>query len=454
MSSDIIGRLEAFILDKISETRMPSVAIALVKGSEIIYSRGFGFRDVNLGLPSTPNTLYGIGSVTKSFTALAIMQLEEEDRLSVDDPVEKYLPVKLRVFGEPVKIHHLLTHSSGIPALAYAEAFIRGFLGDSESWLPLSRPEDITIFIRDAEDWAVARPGERFFYLNEGYVLLGRIISKVTGVKYEDYVREKILKPLDMNRTFFEREKVESDPDKATPYVIEDDKLIPSRYPYGITSDGGLISNVIDLSKYIIMYLNRGVYKDNRVISGEYVERMERPYIEVPFKIFGGESYGYGWMITPDFHGRKLISHGGSVLVYTAYVGYVPEDKIGVAVLANGSGYPLSYIGLYALTLMLGRKPEELPFIRREEMLKKLEGTYQAYKGTIKAEIKRRDGYLVLDFKGKYMRHDIPLFPEKIEDETAIFYTITGVRKTLAEFHIRKDKIELLYERYKLVKNI
>ena len=73
MSSNIIGRLEAFILDKISETRMPSVSIALVKGSEIIYSRGFGFRDINLGLPSTPNTLYGIGSVTKSFTALAIM---------------------------------------------------------------------------------------------------------------------------------------------------------------------------------------------------------------------------------------------------------------------------------------------------------------------------------------------------------------------------------------------
>ena len=191
MREEVISRLESFILDKISETRLPGLSIAIIEDSNIVYSRAFGYRDIKSGLPSTPNTLYGIGSVTKSFTALAVMQLVEKELLDVDDPVEKYVPLNLKVFGESVKIHHLLTHSSGIPALAYAEAFIRGVLGDTDSWLPLSKPEDIIVFMKDADKWAVAKPGEKFYYLNEGYVLLGQIISRLSGLRYEKYVEEK-----------------------------------------------------------------------------------------------------------------------------------------------------------------------------------------------------------------------------------------------------------------------
>jgi len=451
---DKAGELESFILDKISETRLPGVSLAVVKDSELIYARGFGFRDIESGLPASPDTLYGIGSVTKSFTALAIMQLVEEGKLSLEDPVERYVPLKLRPFKEPVRIHHLLTHSSGIPALAYAEAFIRGFLGDPNSWLPVAKPEDVLTFMKDAEEWAVAKPGEKFFYLNEGYVLLGYIVSKISGIKYEDYVVQRILKPLDMHRTFFYGDKAQSDPDKATPYIIDEDKkIIVGRFPHGITSDGGLISNVVDLSKYISMYLNKGEYKGRKIVAKEYIDMMETPYIEVPFRMFGGEGYGYGWIITPDFHGRKLVSHSGSVLVYTAYVGYMPEEKIGVAVLANGNGYPPSYIGLYTLALMLGLKAEDLPFLKMERLLKKLEGVYESYKGTLKAEVKRRNGYLTLGFKGKYMAREIPLFPEKKEDNVALFYTISGVRKLEVEFRFKEDGVELLYERYKLVKH-
>ena len=448
-----LRELEGFILEKMSETRIPGLSIAIVKGDEIVYARGFGFRDISSGLPATPRTLYGIGSVTKSFTALAIMQLVEEGKISLDDPVEKYVPLKLRPFNKTVKIHHLLTHSSGIPALAYAEAFIRSVLGLDHYWLPVSTPEDVITFMRKGVEWAVSKPGERFFYLNEGYVLLGCIISKVSGMKYEEYVKKKILEPLGMLRSFFSKEDVERDSDWATPYIIDKEgNHVESSFPYGVTSDGGLISNVIDLANYIKMYINRGVFDGESIVGKEMLELMEKPHIHLPYQVFGGESYGYGWTITPNFYGCKLVGHGGSVLVHTAYVGYSPERKIGVALLANASGYPLSNIGMYTLAQLMGVDPGKIPFIKNDRILSKLEGTYETYMGTMKASVEKKGSFLFLKIEDRYTEHIAPLVPDKIEDNVAIFYTISDWRGYTVEFRDKYDKVELIYERYKLVK--
>ncbi len=445
--------LEGFILEKMSKTKIPGLSIAVVEGNETIYARGFGFRDISSGLPATPRTFYGIGSVTKSFTANAIMQLVEEGKIGLDDPVEKYVPVKLRPFGETVSIHHLLTHSSGVPALAYAEAFIRGVLGLDHHWLPVSSPEDIIAFMRDAEEWAVSRPGENFFYLNEGYVLLGHIISKLSGLNYEEFIKKRILDPLKMSRTFFSKSDIENDKDRATPYIIDkEEKHISSAFPFGITSDGGLVSNVFDLSNYIKMHINRGKFKGRKILSSEMLELMEKAHINLPYEVFGGESYGYGWMITPNFHGYRLVGHGGSVLVYTAYVGYVPEKKVGVAVLANTSGYLPSHIGIYALSQVLGVDPEKSPFIKSDRILGELEGEYETYMGTMKAHVKKKGDFLYIEIKDKYTEETVPLIPEKLEEDKAVFYTISGGRKYTADFKIEEDRIELIYERYKLLK--
>ena len=445
--------LEGFILEKMSRTKIPGLSIAIVEGDETVYVRGFGFRNLSSGLPATPRTLYGIGSVTKSFTAMAVMKLVEEGKISLDDPVEKYIPVKLRPLGETVSVHHLLTHSSGVPALAYAEAFIRGVLGLDNHWLPVSSPEDIIAFMRDAEKWAVSRPGENFFYLNEGYVLLGYIISKLSGVSYEEYIKKRILKPLRINRTFFSKSDIEDDEDKATAYIVDrEEKHIPSAFPFGITSDGGIVSNVLDLSNYIKMHINRGRFEERKIISGEMLELMEKTHINLPYEVFGGESYGYGWMITPNFHGYRLVSHGGSVLVYTAYVGYIPEKKIGVTLLANASGYLLSHIGVYALSQLLGVAPEASPFIKSDKILGRLEGEYETYMGTMKVNVKKKGDFLYIEIKDKYTEEIIPLIPEELEEDQAMFYTISGGRRYTADFKIKEDGIELIYERYKLLK--
>jgi len=449
-------QLEKFVIEKMSESKMPGLSIALVKDGEVIYSRGFGFRNLESGVPATPRTVYGIGSITKSFTALAIMQLVEKGLISLDDPVEKYIPIKLRSFGETVRIHHLLTHSSGIPSLGYAVALVEGRLGGGKTWLPAASPDDVITFAQDAEKWAFTKPGERFFYSNEGYVMLGKIISEVSGMPYEEYVKENILKPLEMNRSYFFKEEVDQDSDVATPYFIDQEgRHIPKSFPYGISADGGLLSNVLDLAKYLTMYINRGEYNSVKIVEKDSIETMETPYIKVPWGLSDEDAYGYGLIIHPNFLGERLIEHGGSVLIYNGLIGYIPDKKLGVAVLNNSPGYSLSSIGMYALALMLGRNPEEdLPFIKRERILKKLEGTYESYKGLHKYRVNRQGELVSLEMCSKLFKYFVPLIPERLEEDFALFYTLSDGRKMYAEFYIKDDKVELIYERQKLVKRL
>ena len=444
---------EGFVLERMRESRIPGLSVAVVVENEPLYARGFGFRDTSSGLAATSRTLYGIGSVTKSFTALAIMQLASEGKLSLADPVEKYVPGIPKPFGESATIHNLLTHSSGLPALGYAEAFISGVLGLDQSWLPVSSADDVITFMRDATEWTVSKPGERFFYLNEGFVLLGDIISKVSGINYEEYVQKRILQPLKMDRTFFSKSDVEKEIDRATPYIIDKEgKHIPSSFPYGVTSDGGLISSVLDLSNYLRMCIDQGEFQGKAIVSKDMFEKMEEPHIRLPYELFGKESYGYGWGVTPNFFSHKLVGHGGSVGVYTAYVGYISEKKIGVTVLANPSNYPLSHIGMYALAQLLGADPKTLPFVKSDRILSKLQGEYETYKGTMKISVKKTGDFLFAEFKDRYTEQRVPLIPERLEDDKAIFYTFSEGVKMTTEFNMKDDKIEWIYERYKAIK--
>ena len=434
-----------------SKTHLPAISVAAVENGQIIYSKGFGLRSRAYGLAATPNTLYAIGSVTKSFTALSIMQLFNKGKLSLEDPVSEYAPLELKSMGEPVKIWHLLTHSSGIPALACAEAIIRYATGAGGKWIPMATYDELFAFMQEAEKWALTKPGERWFYLNEGYLLLGYIIEKVSGVNYQKYVENNILEPLGMKRTFFGREKLEKDPDAAVPYIItKEGEQKESVYVYSLSADGGLISNVMDLARYIIMYLNRGEYDGNRILPPHLIEEMEKPRVKLPVQIFGGEAYAYGLMTIPNFLGYKLVGHGGSVLTATAYIGYIPERKIGIALLANGSGYPLSQLGMYGLALMLGEDPEKLPFIKLERQLDSLTGRYQTYKGTMDAQVVKKGSFLCVIIKDKYMEEVVPLFPENLEGNVKTFYTLQGAGKLKVEFIVNGKDVDLLFERYRL----
>jgi len=441
-----------FIIDKISRYKMPSLSINIVKEDEIIYSRGFGFRDLKRGIPATAKTIYGIGSITKSFTALSIMKLYEDGKIDLNDPISKYLPLDLVIKDKKITIHHLLTHSSGIPAMAYAEALLRGYFETSDIWLPFSYSDDVVDYMANASEWAVVEPGKRFFYLNEGYVLLGKIIEKVSNFNYREFVKNNILKPLKMNDSFFIGEEVHGK-EVAKPYIIcSDGSKKEASVPGGILADGGIMSTSEDLAKYITMLINRGRYNGESIISKEGIELMENPYIKIPWQVYGGDSYGYGLIIHPNFIGERLIEHGGSLLVYTAFIGYIPRVKVGVAILANSSGYPLFNIGTYVLAYMLGKSPNELPNIRYDKLLDKLVGEYRGYKGNIIFSIERNGDSLLLIYKDKYSHQIQGLMLQEYDGEKALFITPYRGGKMEVEFYIKDNRVELIYDRYRLIK--
>lgn len=448
-------KLEGFILEKMRQTKMPSLSIAIVENGKVIYARGFGFRQLETYSPADENTIYGVGSITKSFTALAIVKLAEEGKIDLEDPVEKYLPIKLRPFGETVRVRHLLYHASGIPSLGYAEAFIDGMFNLGEGWLPVKDPEDVLMFAKDAESWAFTKPDERFFYSNSGYVMLGRIVSKVTNMSYEEYIKKHILEPLGMNRSHFHRHEVEKDPNVAVGYVLDPQANMHVRksFPYGISSDGGLLSNVMDLSRYLMFYMNRGELDGARIVSKKSIESMEEGYISVPWESFGDEKYGYGWIVHPNFLGEKLVEHSGSVLIYTGFIGYIPNKKIAVALLSNCAGYPLSNIGMYALALMLNEDPEEkFNFVKFDRILQKVVGRYEGYKRSVLFDVKRNGEFLVMEMVSRNLKLTSTLVPEKIENNYIRCFTLQNFRKMDVEFFIEDGKVTMIYERYKLIK--
>jgi len=464
--------LDEFVLEKMGKTHLPGVSLVLLEGDEVVHQRGYGFRDLKDGLPATPETLYGIASVTKSFTCLALMQLQEQGKLSVEDRLDTYVELGIQPFGEPIRLWHLMTHTSGLPALAYAEAVLSKEHGATEKWLPIASVADLLTFMSGAEEWVESPPGERWFYLNEGYVLLGEVIERVSGLPYPDYVRRHILEPLGMRRSVFDRAAFEGDADAATPYLItKGGEALPSQYSFGrIMADGGLISNVVDLIGYLRMYLGGGRIPGagggvsrsaDRVASEGSIQAMMEGRAQLPATgwldaerpgaiLQQAGWYGFGLHSYPDYFGHRLVGHSGSVGVATAYIGFIPERNVGAAVLANGSGYAPSQIAMVGLATLLEEDPQQIPFLRVERALDSLAGVYETFRGTMRVTFRRAGDLLQAEFKDKHHEERVPLIPEIAEGDAPRFYTLAAGRRSPVEFNRRGEALEVLYERYKL----
>lgn len=446
-----INELERFIFQRMTASGVVGLSIATIRNGEINYQRGFGFRDFEKGTSATPETIYCIGSVTKSFTALAVMQLCEAGKISLDDPVEKWLPFKERPMGEEVLVRHLLSHTSGLSALGYAEATLSAITDTPEIWLPISNAKDLLVFMRGAEQWAISRPGERHAYLNEGYILLGGIIEEASGTSYSDYVKEKILLPLHMYRSSYIEDDIAGDGDVAVPYITNrNGGKVATRYPYGqMISDGGLMSNASDMANFLRMMLDRGSFDGHSIASGESIMEMTSPKIKMLDEPLNGVDYryyGYGLRIKDGFMGHRLVQHSGSVFGSSAYINFVPDAGVGVAILANG-GYYLEDMGEYAAALLLGGDPMSTPFFRRGRILDGLAGTYRTFKDTSTYKVLRSGGLLQLEQKWGERTFTTPMIPVDIEGETKTFKTYGTDTITPALFVVRDGKTFLVYER-------
>jgi CubicO group peptidase (beta-lactamase class C family) len=459
----MLEKMKEYIDEKVpimmKENGILGVGIAIVIDGKLTYSSGFGTRDPETNLPWTPETLYRIASTTKPFIATAIMQLVEQGKIKLDDPVSKHLDFKLGDSKNPITIHHLLSHSSGVPALNGTLVPIAPQLLNMMFYIPMSSKEDFLRNVNGANDYLIYKPGEHFMYNNDLYQCLGLIIENVSGMKFEDYIKENILKPLQMNRSTFSEEEYNSDSNAITGYLPgEKPNDLPKRtkLPFGIfNAPGGLNSTIEEQAKFMIALMNGGKTEDGKEILKEStLKQMWTPYIETPKVYVEGEGgYGYGWSIDKNYFGETLVGHGGNVITSANEFLFIPSKKMGVIIGTNTDNFIfLHKLVNGLLALYLGHDFEkENKLLQIQAKQQKLVGKYKNYIDVGSVEIVNKLGMLYLNIKIGARESNYPLIPENI-DEYKYYYNIAQFKMSVRFIIDKKERIYLNYDRNLLIK--
>jgi CubicO group peptidase (beta-lactamase class C family) len=447
--------IESNVPEMMREAKMPGLAIAVVQDGETIYAEGFGARDPAKGLPATPDTLFGIGSITKSFVAISILQLAEQGKLDLDDPVSKHIPFELGLPGKPITIRHFLSHSPGFPSLATSSILLGRGLGEDPG-VPMSSAADFYRYVNGAKDEIVFDPGQHFFYNNAAWRMLGAIVQEVSGMPFHEYVTANVIRPLGMQRTTFNTDELFADPDHLIPHRHGDDGLEPTNFPYPnpnnvgdfsfLSAAGGISSSVNEMTRYVNMLINLGQYADGQLVPRRAMREMQTLHIRRPDGYFGVNGYGFGLGITPDFLGEKLVDHGGSILVSTARMAFIAEHGIGVIMMGNSGGMDYATIAESVLAILMDKNPDDvIPSLGVRKRMTRLEGAYAIYEDIESLDVVKEGGMLYL----KQEDDLTPLIPEDADYRGTQYYLLYEGRKTPVEFRFGDDgSVSVLIARY------
>jgi CubicO group peptidase (beta-lactamase class C family) len=375
--------LERVALEELKETNTPGAAIAVISGDRVIFAKGLGVANTETNAPVTPEMLFRLGSTTKMFTSAALVGLAEQGKLKLDDPIGNYIR-DLHPKLAQVTSHQLLSHTAGIidQAPMYGRHDDSAMGDEVRSW---------------KEDKLFTEPGRIISYSNPGYWLAGFVIERVGGKPFADYMSESLFKPLGMNSTTFRPTMAMTYPMSqghnpvrgGTPTVIRPFADNSASWPAG-----SIFSNVLDLSRFVIAFLNDGRLDGRQVISPAVIKKMSVGHAAVPTG--GGSKYGYGLM-SMDYRGVRLLEHGGSRSGFGSTIRMAPDQRFAVIVLANRSGAALNKTAEKAIELMLPLKPEEKQAEKKELPMSGSEmaayvGAYR--QGETRLEIFMKDGKL------------------------------------------------------------
>ncbi len=216
MEAKSIANIKKLIYKYLKKMNTPGISISVAKDGKLLYHQGFGARNLEKNLPMTPSTMIGIGSCTKSFTALGVMQLVEEGKFSLEDDVSTLLDIEMPKLTTSIKLKHILSHSSGIPALDLGGSSFNAQFGNYSKILPSANNSDFLYLLQNSQEYLKFDPEHHFFYNNDLFVCAGMIIEKYSGMKYEEYIKEKILLPLEMTRSVYTKTDMDNDPEKNT----------------------------------------------------------------------------------------------------------------------------------------------------------------------------------------------------------------------------------------------
>lgn len=383
-----------FVTAYIARTRIPGVALMVRRQGKVVRAEGYGMANLEHRVPVKPETVFQSGSVGKQFTAMAVMMLVEQGKLSLDEPVSRYLDAPAEWKG--ITVRHLLTHTSG--------------LGDYPEDFPMQKDstEDDELKMAMAQKPEFV-PGARWSYSNLGYLTLGALIHKVSGQFYGDLLAERVFRPLGMTRT---RIISEADiiPDRAAGYQLVDGAIKNQEWvapSLNTTADGSLYFTVLDLAKW-----------DEALEQGKLISKAGYDALWSPVKLNDGSTapYGFGWSIHQAANGHRLLEHGGAWQGFTTCIARYPDDRLTVVVLCNLAGATPSFIahrvaGMYEPALV----PPPHKAIRLEPgQVKRYEGVYRQKEDTLTVRATGDSGRLKVTFSGR-SREIVP------ESETGFF---------------------------------
>lgn len=297
--------------------RIPGLSVAVMRGADTVLARGWGYADLEQRVPATRRTVYRIGSLTKQFTALAVLQLADQGRLSLDDTLQRFVP-SFPTPGRRVTIRHLLNHTSGIPSYTAI-----GRAWREKMRLDLSH-DSLLALVRDrAPDFA---PGERWLYDNTGYYLLGLVIEAAAGQPYPRYLAQRVLTPLGLTATTYcDTRRIIAD--RAQGYQVDSTGVVNADFismaqPFAA---GALCSTVLDLLTW-----QRALAGDRLLRPGGYAA------MSTPGRLANGTATGYGYGLGVNSqNGHRHIGHGGGINGFSAMLSAYPDDSLIVVVLAN-----------------------------------------------------------------------------------------------------------------------
>ena len=322
-------------------------SVLVAEKGKIIYSKGFGWANMEWNIPNQSDTKHRLGSITKQFTSMLIMQLVQQGKLKSDVPISTYLPDYPKSKGDAITIHHLLTHTSGIPEFTSFPNFYKDVSRNAYS------PQELVNYFADST--LEFKPGERFSYSNSGYVLLGFIIEKVTGKSYEQVLQDNILTPLQMNNTGYDHNATLLK-NRASGY-----NKFGRGYTHATFADmsvpyaaGALYSTVEDL------YLWDQALYTEKLLLKKYMDLLFTEHIWA-----GRSYYGYGWFIGEMPIGNTQVklqttSHGGSINGFGTLITRIPSDKSFIVLLNNTGGAPLQEMTA-AISGIIYDKPYDFP---------------------------------------------------------------------------------------------
>ncbi len=332
-----LGGFDAYMEQVLKDWNAPGIGVGIVVGDRLIFAKGYGYRDYEKKLPFTPTTLFQIASNSKLFTAVAAGMLVEDGKLTWDKPIHDSVPT-IEFYNDQlnsnVTLRDMLSHRTGVTRhdlIWLRSPFTRGELFEKLKYLEPQEPLRTT-----------------FLYNNLMFSAAGHVIELKSGRSWEDFVRERELTPLDMNTTTFTIAEMLKHPDHGVPFREKRDSFELYQIPYyedtqGVAPAGGIISNIEEMSHWLIALMNDGKYNGRQVLPPNVLKATLQPSIGLPNDLGGAlgywelvnADYGMG-RYTASYRGKLLTYHGGDLPGFHSQVSFMPNEKIGVLVAVIG----------------------------------------------------------------------------------------------------------------------